>query len=196
MSRGKLIAIEGIDKSGKTTLANLLAEKLSSTGLRVTVTYAPWPPKITDVINEATSSGVDGEVETLLFAADRLLHIRRLIQPALEKGEWVITDRYVYSSIAYQPARGADRRWVEEVNRYAVKPDLTILLDIDPSLSLRRKGHKRLQGLERIEYLESIRKTYLELAKEYGFLVLDATANTENLAEHVITFLKEKGWIK
>ncbi len=196
MSRGKLIAIEGIDKSGKTTLARMLARKLSSKGLKVVVTYEPWHPKITEVINEATSKGVDGEVETLLFAADRLLHVRRLIQPALERGEWVITDRYVYSSIAYQTARGADRRWVEEVNKYAVKPDLTILLDIDPELSLRRKGGNRLQGLEKIEYLESIRRAYLELAKEYGFLVLDARMDTESLSERVMMFLREKGWIR
>ena len=196
MSKGKLIAIEGIDKSGKTTLAHLLAEELSSKGLRVIVTYEPWHPKITEVINEATSKGVDGEVETLLFAADRLLHVRRLILPALESGEWVITDRYVYSSIAYQTARGADRQWVEEVNKYAVEPDVTILLDMDPELSLRRKGGNRLQGLERTEYLERIRRVYLELAKEYGFLVLDARMDKKSLVRRVMVFLREKGWIR
>jgi dTMP kinase len=196
LSKGRLIAIEGIDKSGKTTLARLLARKLSSKGLNVLVTYEPWHPRITEVINETTSQGVDGEVEALLFAADRLLHVRKLILPALESGEWVITDRYVYSSIAYQTARGADRKWIEEVNRYAIQPDLTILLDIDPALSLKRKGNRRLQGLEKIEYLENIRKTYLELAKEYGFLVLDANEDPEILANNVMKVLREKGWIR
>ncbi|MCE4615052.1 MAG: dTMP kinase [Desulfurococcales archaeon] len=195
MSKGKFIAIEGIDKSGKTTLAKQLSIKLARMGIRNVVTREPWHPLITHVINEATSKGVDGYAEALLFAADRLLHIRSFIEPNLENGEWVITDRYVYSSIAYQTARGAEREWVEEINRYAVRPDITILLDIDPREAEARSGDARLQALEDKVFSENIRKIYLELASLYGFLVLDASKNPNVLVSEVVSELKKRKWV-
>jgi dTMP kinase len=195
LSKGKFIAIEGIDKSGKTTLAKHLSSELSMNGIANIVTREPWHPLITQVINETISKGVDGYAEALLFAADRLLHIRKLIVPELEEGKWVISDRYVYSSIAYQTARGAQRRWVEEINRYAIKPDLTILLDIDPREAEARGGDTRLQALEDRVFSETIRRIYLELAVQHGFLVLDASMKPDELVRKVVSELKKRGWI-
>ncbi|MCE4606796.1 MAG: dTMP kinase [Desulfurococcales archaeon] len=195
MSKGKFIAIEGIDKSGKTTLANLLSLKLTGAGVENLVTREPWHPLITRVIHETTSEGVDGYAEALLFAADRLLHLKRLISPVLAKGKWVITDRYVYSSIAYQTARGAEEDWVMEINKHAITPDLTILLDIDPSEAEARSGDDRLMALENRIFSERIRRIYLELARKYGFLVLDALKKPESLVKQVFSELKRRGWV-
>jgi len=195
LSKGKFIAIEGIDKSGKTTLANLLSLKLTEAGIENVVTREPWHPLITQVINETTRESVDGHAEALLFAADRLLHVKRLIALELEKGKWVISDRYVYSSIAYQTARGAEKDWVMEINKYAITPDLTILLDIDPREAEIRSGDDRLRALEDRVFAEKIRSIYLELAGNYGFLVLDASKKPESLVELVFLELKKRRWV-
>ncbi len=196
MSEPRFIAIEGIDRSGKTTLARLLSQELGKRGIESIVTYEPWHPLLTRVIQESVKNNVDGPLEALLFAADRLMHIREVIEPALKSGIWVISDRYIYSSLAYQTVRGADIGWVETVNRYAVKPDLAILLDLDPVEAYKRTGDERLKHLEDLELMHRIRNAYLELAEKYGMIIIDASRPPRDVLRDVIEELNKKGWIK
>ncbi|MCE4617185.1 MAG: dTMP kinase [Desulfurococcales archaeon] len=201
-NKGVFIAIEGIDGAGKTTIAKLLAEKLKEQGREVILTKEPRDPCITKHIDNITKRGGNPIAEALLFAADRMIHYTNIIKPALEKGDVIISDRYKLSSIVYQSVRGAPRSWVEEVNRYAPEPDITIILDIPVEEALKRlmkKQNKRLTGLERQDKLEKIRETYLEIAEEKGYLVINGMLPPQEIIEKIYRAIStnveiEKDW--
>jgi dTMP kinase len=144
--RGKLVSIEGIDGCGKTTHTRLLAEWLRSQGYRVVVTDEPTDGIIGRIIKRALKGEIKIQVptEALLFAADRVQHVDEVIRPALKAGRIVITERYFYSSLAYQSARGLSMHWLESINRAALKPNLSILIDLPSDDALQRiKGGER-----------------------------------------------------
>ncbi|MEA3559142.1 MAG: dTMP kinase [Candidatus Thermoplasmatota archaeon] len=162
------IAIEGIDGCGKGTQAKLLKEKLSDIGNDVLLTSEPTKGPTGKMIREHLSDPfLDDESLALLFASDRIEHLEKEVRPALESNRFVITDRYVYSSIAYQGQK-VDMEWVGEINRYADRPDLAILLDLNPKISARRVDHRG----EALEYFEldrdfqgSVRKTFQRISR-------------------------------
>ena len=172
MAKGLFIVLEGIDGAGTTTQGGLLARWLEAQGHRVALTAEPTTGPVGSLIREILRGrrarrrdGKDAPVgETtmaLLFAADRADHLQTTILPALEAGEVAISDRHYLSSIAYQ-GLGVDMEWVEQLNSRFRRPDLTILLDIEPEVSVQRK---RAQGapLERYEHvaaLERVRANY------------------------------------
>jgi len=170
---------------------------LRESGIKAHYTFEPTRGAIGRILEEmASKRRVDVRVEALLFAADRIDHLNRIIKPLLETGYIVVSDRYVHSSIAYQSITVGDQRWVEELNKFAEKPDLVILLDVDPEIGLRRiKGRKA--RFERIEILKKVREKYLELAEREGFKVVDANKEVEEVFEDVKGlvkwFLEEKG---
>ena len=128
---GFFIVFEGIDGSGKSTHIKLLSEELRGRGLHVLETSEPSRDKIGTFIRGYAERNGDRftlETETLLFAANRYEHVKQAISPALKRGLIVISDRYFYSSIAYQGATGIDLDWIREMNRFASRPDLGILL--------------------------------------------------------------------
>ena len=147
----------------------------------------------------ASKRKVDVRVEALLFAADRIDHLNKIIRPLLEKGFIIISDRYVHSSIAYQSITVGDQGWVEELNKFAEKPDLVILLDVDPETGLKRIKRKRAR-FERIEILKKVREKYLELAEREGFKVINANRGVEEVFEDVKSsvekFLEDKGVLR
>jgi len=197
MKRGFLIVIEGIDGAGKTTHARKLVRWLRKKGIQTRYTFEPTRGAIGRILEKmASKRKVDVRVEALLFAADRIDHLNKIIRPLLEKGFIIISDRYVHSSIAYQSITVGDQRWVEELNKFAEKPDLVILLDVDPEIGLRRIKRKRAR-FERIEILKKVREKYLELAEREGFKVIDANRGVEDVFEDVRSlvekFLEEKG---
>jgi len=197
MKRGLLIVVEGIDGAGKTTHARRIVRWLRERGIKAHYTFEPTRGAIGKILEEmASKRRVDVKVEALLFAADRIDHLNRIIEPLLETGYVVVSDRYVHSSIAYQSITVGDQRWVEELNKFAEKPDLVILLDVDPEIGLRRiKGRKA--RFERIEILKRVKEKYLELAEREGFKVVDANREVEEVFEDVKGlvkgFLEEKG---
>jgi dTMP kinase len=132
--RGRFIVLEGIDGSGTTTQARRLAEALTAQGQRVCLTAEPSTGAIGRLIREQLGATAEARPDrralALLFAADRLDHVAREIEPALARGETVICDRYVVSSWAYQ-SLDCPRDWVETINRHAPWPELTLWLDID-----------------------------------------------------------------
>jgi len=176
---GLFIAVEGIDGSGTTTQTRLLANWLASLGLEVVSTGEPTKGEVGLLIRQLLrDSSVPAEVDALLFAADRALHTAITIKPALERGAVVISDRYVESSIAYQSSSGLAMEWVEDINRFALTPDLTIILDVEPSIGLGRKRSQRtgpLDKFENVAFLEGVRRTFLSRARERGFVIIDAS---------------------
>jgi len=179
--------LEGIDGSGKTTIANMLVEKLSELGYLAAYTYEPTNSELIGLVLTKYGDLRDPHVDALLFALDRLLHVKTTIKPLLEKGFVVVGDRYLYSSIAYQAAYGAQLDWVMEVNKWALKPDLAIYLDVEPEIALRRKAGKqsRFPEFEQLIFLKKVREVYLYMVS-LGLLVkIDASRRLEDVYNDV-----------
>jgi dTMP kinase len=144
VERGRLIAIEGIDGAGTTTQASALVEWLRSSGQAAHLTWEPSAGPIGTLLRQVLARRtrtLDPAATALLFAADRVDHIRAEIEPCLVQGTHVVTDRYVYSSLAYQSIE-LDYDWVAEINRLASEPDVTIYVRIDPGLARQRREQR------------------------------------------------------
>jgi dTMP kinase len=184
---GLFLTFEGLDGSGKSTQAKLLVAFLEERGLPVVFTREPGGglPAVRDILLKEPLSP---EAEYLLFSADRAEHVRRVILPSLERGAWVVSDRYLDSSLAYQGfGRGLPLPWLLEVAKEATSgltPHLTFLLDLPPEEALRRvKDPDRLER-EGLAFFQRVREGYLFLAEVYShrFVVLDATESVEAVA--------------
>ena len=167
------MTLEGIEGSGKTTHALLLAEYLKGKGLDVVLTQEPGgTPEGARIRELLLKPDYDWAplAELLLYAADRAQHVERMIRPALEAGRWVVCDRFSDSTIAYQAfGLGLPRDLVERAAELAasgLEPDLTILLDIEPEEGLRRigEGPDRIE-MRGLEFHRRVREGYLEIAR-------------------------------
>ncbi len=138
----KFIALEGIDGAGTTTQGQLLRDWLADHGGKAHLTCEPSTLPVGKLIRRALKRELGGHIDpavvALLFAADRMDHLRREIQPMLEDGVHVISDRYVYSSLAYQ-AIDLDGPWVAQANHLALEPQLTVYLRVEPDLAQERR---------------------------------------------------------
>lgn len=195
MSRGVFITLEGGDGSGKTTQAELLREWLSGEGRTVLRTREPGGTEVGVEIREIVlhhRGDISPRAEALLYAADRAHHVATVVRPALERGDVVIQDRYIDSSIAYQGVgRVLDPEAVRGLSEWATEglaPDLTILLDLDADaarerLDEARTRYDRLEA-EASEFHDRVRAAYLALAEaEPGrFLVVDAARPVDEIA--------------
>jgi dTMP kinase len=176
MQQGLFIALEGIDGSGTTTHAKLLSNWLRKKGLDVVETHEPTDERIGRLIRKILrDTTVSPAIDALLFAADRIDNTLNKIQPGLDQGKIVITDRYVESSFAYQCSSGLDPDWVQNLNRYALTPNITFLLDISPKIALARKRRpKPKEKFEHVNFLEKVRKIFLERAQQNEFVIINA----------------------
>ena len=191
--RGVFIVFEGIDGSGKSTHIKALAEELRSQGYGVLQTSEPSKDRIGNFIRryaERNDSRLTPETEALLFAADRFEHVKTVIEPALRRGRIVISDRYLYSSLAYQGAGGLEVDWIREMNRFAPKPDLGILLDILPEFSLQRVN-RRKTVFEDSDYLRKVRNIYLQLVEEGELVRIDADKPRKAVQAEVFSLVQE-----
>jgi len=196
---GVFICVEGLDASGKTTQSKLLVRNLRRKGFDAVYTTEPSHGRIGRLIRKHVLTGknrLSGVLEALLFAADRVDHSEREVVPALKADKVVVTDRYLYSSLAYQGATGLDLKWVEEVNRWAIKPDVTIYIDISPEIVLKRlKREKSI--METLQNQRRVREIYLKLVENYGLRVVDGNKSRRVVAQEimnvVINFLSEQG---
>lgn len=190
---GLFIAFEGGEGAGKSSQVRRLAETLRQQGRQVVVTHEPGDsrigPGIRQMLLDIGNRGLSPKAEALLYAADRAEHVDALIRPALAEGKVVISDRYVDSSLAYQGAgRELAEQDVEHINAWATAgllPDLTVLLDIDPELGLRRAGATpdRLES-EPLDFHRRVRDKFCALAarRPDAYLVLDADQSKAALA--------------
>ena len=196
MSRGLFITLEGGDGSGKSTQAALLGEWLVAEGREIVRTREPGGTPFGNEVREIVlhSRGeISPRAEALLYAADRAHHIATKVRPALQRGEIVIQDRYLDSSVAYQGAgRVLDATEIRELSLWAAEgllPDVTILLDLDETVARHRldSANKRFDRLEaeKSEFHARVRHSFLALAaaEPERFLVLDASAPIAELAE-------------
>lgn len=195
MTRGLFITFEGGDGSGKSTQLALLVEWLGQLGRTVVTTREPGGTPLGDELREIVlhSRGhITAKSEALIYAADRAHHIATKVRPAIDRGQVVVQDRYIDSSVAYQGVGrdlGADE--VRHVSMWATDgllPDLTVLLDLEAGLGRERLDTSRTR-FDRLEAEEQdfharVRAAYLELAaaEPERFLVLDATEARDELA--------------
>jgi dTMP kinase len=176
MKRGLFIVFEGIDGSGKDTHIKLLSEELRQQGHSVLETAEPSGNEVGALLRRyqrKSGKRLPAETEALLYTADRYEHVRNIVEPALKKGQIVLSNRYFYSTLAYQGAMGVDLDWIREMNRFAPKPDAAILLDILPEFSLRRLKRRRTV-FEQLENLRRVREIYVRLVKGGELVRVDA----------------------
>ena len=195
---GLWVTLEGGDGAGKTTQAALLQEWLEASGRTVVRTREPGGTEVGVLIRDIVlhhRGEVAPRAEALLYAADRAQHVETLVLPALERGDVVVQDRYLDSSVAYQGAgRVLDATEVRDLSLWATGgelPDVTILLDLDPAAARARldaddKPFDRLEA-EREDFHTRVRAAFLDLAsaEPERFLVLDATLPAAELADRV-----------
>jgi dTMP kinase len=195
---GRFVVLEGGDGSGKSTQVATLAARLRERGDDVVATFEPGATPAGAAIRAILLGGearVDALAETLLMAADRAQHVGEVIRPALARGAWVVSDRHLPSSLAYQGVvRGVGVDVVERVNRLAtdgVEPDVVVLLDVDDATAaVRRAGGDRPARGDRMEreaadFHAAVRAAYRALAAERGWVVVDASGDRDDVAARV-----------
>ncbi len=199
-TRGKFITFEGPEGGGKTTQAKRLVERLQAAGQPVVYTREPGGTPTGEAIREILQHNKAGEApcaetEVLLFAASRAQLVRHVIIPALERGDWVVCDRFADSTTAYQGyGRGFSVEQMIAINEFAIdgaQPDLTILLDLpvsDGFARLQQRGGKkdRIES-EALDFHERVRAGYLELAQRWPerFRIVDPRGELGAVAEEI-----------
>ncbi len=193
--RGKFIVFEGIDASGKGTQSVKLVDYLNSIGVNAIYTHEPTS---TNPIGMLIKDWLDKKIEItsmhaipLLYAADRYEHVENVIKPALERGTWVIADRYFYSTLAYETAilNGGDDifEWIEMVHKYILRPDYVFYIKISPEESVRRKP--KGDRLERIDMQKKFYSEYEKIVKKYSNIIV---INGEQDVNTVFNDIKSK----
>ena len=189
------IVLEGPDGSGKSTQTRLLVEHLTSRGRTVVQTREPGGTPAAEAIRSLVLSpeflGLNDRTEALLFAAARAEHAARVIRPALQRGEIVVCDRYIDSSVAYQGvgrSLGIDR--IRELSLWATTdlvPDLTLVLDLDAAEGMARVGERDRLELEPQEYHDRVRRAFVELAihDPERYRVVSAVGTVQEVAHRI-----------
>jgi dTMP kinase len=193
--KGIFIVIEGLDGSGKTTQATLLAEKLGQTH-KVHLTAEPSRGKIGTYIRDRClyeNTRLPTEAEALLFAADRIEHMYSEVKPAFDEGKLVICDRYVYSSLAYQGSAGLSLEWIKTINARALQPDFSIFIDVSPEKVIERLQRKK-SVMETLETQTKVREVYLKYVAKGELVRIDGDQPKEAVAEEL--YAKVSGLLK
>ena len=217
---GTFITFEGIDGSGKSTQLRLLNNFLRTRGCNVLLTREPGGTKLGLRLREAlldATEEVDPLTELLVFAADRAQHVRRVLIPALENGEVVISDRYADATVAYQGAgRGFSPELISQIVQLAtggLKPDLTLLFDVSINDATTRttrrsngksatRGERDRLDIEDAEFHARVREAYLKMAaaEPERVIVIDTSGPVERthqrVKEVILSFLKARGHIE
>jgi dTMP kinase len=204
VTRGRLITIEGLDGAGKTTLALGLEGELAASGLDVRLLREPGGVALAERVRELVKDPalcVDARAEALLYAAARAQLVEEAIEPLLGSGTWVLLDRFVDSSLAYQGGgRELGVQDVRAINDFAtgeIEPDRTLLLVVEPELG-RSRLRERAEPVDRLEaedddFFERVNATYLELAAQEPDRIrtIDATAPPERVIEAALNELDD-----
>lgn len=199
---GLFIAFEGGDGAGKSTQATLLQAALTQSGHTVVVTRepggSPIAEKIRQVVLDVAHAGLNDRSEALLFAASRAEHVAKTIRPALARGEIVISDRYMDSSIAYQGiARGLGLEEIQNLNLWATEnlvPDLTILLDVETTAGLGRVEDPNRLEEESADFHTEVREAFLQLARIHHerYVVISAAGDRLDIAAQILNAVTQK----
>ena len=198
------MVLDGIDGCGSTTHSALLKDYLEKNGYRVHLTREPSSLDVGRLLREYLKrSEVPNPTDALLFAADRVEHYYNEILPEIENGRVVISDRYLESSIAYQAAQSEhqsskshrfdiDVDWIKTINKFAPLPDITVILDIEPEVSLSRKygQDEEIDKFENEGFLKTVRRIYLERADEMNYYVIDVNRPKSDVATDIRKIIK------
>ena len=186
---GKLIVIEGIDGTGKSTQATLLANHLRSLGNEVVQSFEPTNGPWGSQLRASATTGRLGIQEELeLFLKDRRQHVDELILPTMERGGIVVLDRYYFSTMAYQGARGIDPASIRKTNEtFAPEPDMLLILDLPVDIALDRVGVRDGESneFEQRESLQFCRDLFLGLQNESFAHVIDASMDIDHVHEQI-----------
>ena len=197
------ITFEGIDGCGKTTVANLIAERLKQEGIGIILTKEPTDTWLGDAVRRSYAEDIHPYTEAFLFLADRATHTD-WINEKLNNGNIVISDRYSDSTVAYQAALFHQNfgnpmpeyvKWLQDVSGPIIRtPNITFLFDIDPEISLERVGNRgEKEKFETLDNLKLVRENYLAIADEYShFRIIDATRTIEEVTEEVWQIINQE----
>lgn len=199
--KGKFIVLEGIDGSGISTQTQKLKALLETRyGIKAILTKEPSDGPVGAIIRQVLSGRtmeVNDRTLALLFAADRLDHNQNKIIPVLEQGDYVICDRYLWSSYAYQ-GMSLDPSWIKEMNKYAHKPDLTIFIKVKPETSLNRITGSRFKTelFETTEILQQVLANYIKIFNEWKDLgeqviVIDGEQEQDKVGNQIEEIIKQ-----
>jgi dTMP kinase len=209
MMRGKFITIEGGEGVGKSTQMHHLRELLAGQGLEVVMTREPGgtprAEKLREVLLDHAGEAMPAAGELLLMFAARALHVDNLIRPALERGQWVVCDRFTDSTYAYQGGgRGVDENEIAHLERMVqqdLRPDLTLLLDVPVAVGRARAEARNLEfgrvdrfEQERNEFRERVRRCYLARAQadRQRIAVVDAGADEASVAQAIAAIVRSR----
>jgi dTMP kinase len=190
---GRFIVLEGGDATGKTTQAGVLATRLRDQGREVVQTFEPGGTALGGSLRRLLLDGegtVEPEAEALLMAADRAQHVLEVVRPSLSRGDWVVSDRFMPSSLAYQGVgRGLGVPTIEIVNGIAtggLEPDLVVVLDLAPEVATERFGASRDRLEEEDDAFRlAVHEAYRDLAGSRGWVLLDADGPVDDVAARV-----------
>jgi dTMP kinase len=206
MTRGLFITLEGVEGAGKSTVARWVCEWLDRHAVRATLTRepggTPLAERVRQVVLERGEERLSPVTETLLMFAARGIHLENLIRPALDRGDWVVCDRFTDATRAYQGGgRGLDAAWIESLASQVqggLQPDLTLLLDLPVPLGLERARSRRANAADRFEaeaqaFFERVRAAYLELARREPkrIRVIDASVPLEAVQGQIAAVLEQ-----
>lgn len=202
MKKGSFIVFEGPDGSGKTTVCDIVCQKLKDKGFDIVHTREPGGIDIAEqiraVILDPKNTAMDSRTEALLYAASRRQHLIEKVLPAINAGKIVICERFVYSSLAYQgKARGIGYEGVKAINDFAIegcKPDITIYLDVDEKTGQSRindRGNKDRLDAESINFHHLVNEGYKEIISLYkdNVKIVDATKDIDAVVDNSLAII-------
>ena len=201
------ITIEVVEGSGKSSTMKKVVERLKKEGYQIVTTREPGgtpiAEQIRNIILDVNNTNLDARAEALLYAASRRQHLIEKVWPNLRDGKIVICDRYIDSSLAYQGgARHLGIENIININMFATEntwPDLTLLFDIDPKIGLQRIAQNNNRevnrlDLEKLDFHNNVRKTFLELAKKYPnrYVIIDSSKPQNEVENETYKIIKER----
>ena len=200
MSTARFIVLDGGDATGKSTQVERLAARLRDRDLEVVTSFEPGATPLGRRLRELLLHGedaVDPVAEALLMAADRAQHVAEVVRPTLSRGAWLVCDRFVPSSLAYQGVgRGLGVAEVEQLNQLAtagIEPDLVIVLDLSPEAARTRlgAGRDRLEG-ENDAFALAVHEAYRDLARARDWVLVDADQAVDAVADEIWSVVCER----
>jgi dTMP kinase len=186
---GIFIYIEGLDGSGKTTHAHRLVRNLQSRGFDAIYTTEPSRGHLGKFIREIIleqKKRVPRVIEAILFAVDRVEHFEKDVKPALDKGKIVISDRSVYSSLAYQGATGLDLEWIKKINHLVLSSDLAFYLNVPPEVVIKRI-HRKKSVMERLDIQRKVQEIYLKFVKDGKLMTINGDRKKSEVERDLLT---------